>query len=158
LEGRLIKSTDIQVWGLNQSGTIRVKLASNVLENVFPNLTGVQNRDLNTVSYVVGILNNHATLALTSVRIYFRILDARGATLAMALDTLGPAVKTGVVWSPGSPPATFTTPVTVGTGLSVATLNPGFVQAVWIKRTAIGGSSYARPEKNTLTVTGTSLA
>jgi hypothetical protein len=154
----LIKSTDIQIWGLNQSGTIRVQLQSNVLQNLFPNLTGVQNRDLNQTTYVVGILNNHSSLPLTSVKIYFRIVDARGATLSMALDPLGPVVKTGTVWSVGNGPATFTTPTTVGTGLAVATLNPGFVQSLWIRRTAVGGSSYARPERNTLTVTGTSAA
>lgn len=154
----MIKSSDIQIWGLNQTGTLRVQLLSNTLENVFPNLTGVQNRDLNSVTYVVGVLNNHSSLPLTSVKIYFRILDPKGATLSMALDPLGPAVKTGNVWSPGSGPTTFTTPTTIATGLAVATLNPGYVQSVWIRRVAVGGTSYARPERNTLTVVGTSAA
>lgn len=154
----MIKSTDIQVWGLNNDGTIRVKLASNVLGNVFPNMTGVQNRDLQQLTYVVGILNNHASLALTTVKIYFRIVDPKGAGLSMALDPAGPVVKTGKVWSPDTPPTTFTSPTTIASGLAVATLNPGFVQSVWIRRIAVGGTSYAHPERNTLTITGTSAA
>jgi hypothetical protein len=153
----LIQASQLEVWGLNQIGTLRVKLPSNTLDNLFPSLTGVQNRDGNTVSYVIAFVNQHPSLALTSARIYFRILNTGGATLAIGLDPLGPAAKTGNVWTPGTPPATFTTPTTVGTGLSVPTLNPGFAVAVWVRRTATA-SAKVRPEKNTLTITGTSAA
>lgn len=152
-----IRATDLQFYGLKNDGTLGSRISSNVLNNLMPSLTGVQNRDLATTTYVVGILNNHASLALTSARIYFRILDSFGANLFIGLDPLGPAAKTGQVWSPGATPPTFTTPTTVGTGLAVATLNPGFVISVWVRRAATGGQA-RRPEKNTLTITGTTAA
>ena len=111
-----IKSSDLQYWSVTQDGILKQRLSTNVLNNFMPSLTGVQNRDLSNVNYVIAILNNHASLALTSAKIYFRILDASGATLSMALDPLGPAVKTGTVWSPTNPPTTYTTPTTIGTG------------------------------------------
>jgi hypothetical protein len=153
----MILSSQLELWGLNQSGTLRVKLSSNTMDNVFPSLTGVQNRDLQNISYVVAFVNQHPTLPLTSAKIYFRTLDSGGATLSIGLDPLGPAVKTGNVWTPGTPPATFTTPTTIASGLAVATLNPGFAVAVWIKRVATA-SAARRPERNTLTITGTSAA
>jgi hypothetical protein len=157
VEGRLIKSTELELWGLNQNGTLSVKFKSNTLQNLFPNMTGVQNRDLQQLTYVVAFVNQNSSLALTSARIYFRVAQAGGANLSIALDPLGPVVKTGNVWSPSNPPTTFTAPTTIGTGLAVATLNPGFAIAVWVRRIA-AASGAVKPERNTLTINGTSLA
>jgi hypothetical protein len=152
-----IRSTDLHFYGMKQDGTLGSRLTSNVLQNVFANLTGVQNRD-GVVNYaVIGVLNNHASLPLTSGKVYFRVPGAGGANLAIALDALGPQNKTGQVWTPGATPGTFSAPSTVGTGLTMATLNPGFVQAIWVRRTAVA-SAALRPERNTLTVTGTTAA
>lgn len=153
----MINSTDLQFWRVKSTGTLDYQMKSNSLDAFLPSLTSVQNRDLVSREYVLAIVNNHASLALTSARIYFRTLDTGGATLSIALDTLGPVVKTGNVWTPGSLPATFTTPTTIGTGLAVATLNPGFAIAVWVRRVATA-SPIKRPERNTLTITGTSAA
>jgi hypothetical protein len=153
----LIKSSDIEFWSVSGDGFLYQKLSSNVLNNMFASLTGVQNRDLRTDVKVIAIVNRHASLALTSMRVYFRVINSGGATLSIALDTLAPQVSTGKVAEPGTGPASFSTPTTVGTGLSVATLNPGFAQGIWVKRIATA-SAAVRPERNTLTVSGTSAA
>jgi len=152
-----IKSTDIEWWRVKNSGLLDYKMQSGALANFMPNLTGVQNRDLNNTSYVLAIVNQHPTLPLTNARIYFRQIDTGGATLSIALDTAGAVVKTGNVWTPGTSPTTFTTPTTQGTGLLVSTLNPGFAISVWVKRVATA-STAKKPERNTLTITGTTAA
>ena len=153
----MIKSSELQLWNVYGSGYIQKKMVSNTLENIFPNLTGVQNRDQTVLTYVLAWWNTHPSLALTSARIYFRTYAAGGTNLAIALDTTGPAPANGVIWNFSNPPATYITPTTVGTGLSVPTLNPGYAVAFWIRRTATA-SAPLRPERNTITITGTSAA
>jgi hypothetical protein len=154
----LIKSSDLQYWKVaNGSGLLVSKMTSGQLNNFLPSLTGVQNRDLNQTTYVFAIVNNHASLALTSARIYFRQLDPGGATLSMALDTRGVVNKNGPVWDSSNAPTSFVTPTTIGTGLAVASLTPGFAISVWVRRVATA-SGAKRPEKNTITITGTSAA
>jgi hypothetical protein len=154
----MIKSSDLEFWRVgNTSGLLVSKMTSGQLNNFMPSLSGTENRDLQNRNYVFAILNNHASLALTSARIYFRQIDSGGATLSIALDTRGVTVKTAPVWDASNPPVTFITPTTIGTGLSVPTLNPGFAIAVWVKRIATA-SAAKKPEKNTITITGTSAA
>jgi hypothetical protein len=151
-----IKSTDLEMWSTTGAGNLGVKLASNVLNNAMPSITGVQNRDLVQTVYVVAFVNQHASLPLTSAKIYLRVVDPGGATLAIGLDALGAQPKTGQIWTPGAV-VTYSTPTTIAAGLSVATLNPGYAIAVWIRRTATA-SAARRPEKNTLTIVGTTAA
>lgn len=152
-----IRSSDLQFWRVKSTGTLDYQMKSGSLDNFMPSLTGVQNRDLLSREYVLAIVNNHATLALTSARIYFRVAAPGGANLSMALDSLGPVAKTGAVWSVGSVPSTFTAPTTIASGLAVATLNPGFAIGLWVRRVATA-SAAMRPEKNTITIVGTTLA
>lgn len=150
-----IPSTDLQLWSILNNGTLNARLASNALNNVFPSISGAQNRDRAvSLAYVVW-LNNNASQALTACRIYFRVVTAGGATLEIALDPRGPQPRTGQFIDTSNPPTAYSTPTSIGAGLSVATLNPGNGIGVWIRRTATA-SAQMRPERNTLTLAGTS--
>jgi hypothetical protein len=151
-----IKSTDIEMWSTIGGGFLSAKIPSNSLNNAMPSLTGVQNRDSVQNVYVLAFVNQHASLPLTSAKIYFRVVDGGGAALAIALDPLGAQPKTGQIWTPGAS-VTYSTPTTIAAGLSVATLAPGNAIAVWVRRTA-SASAARRPEKNTLTIVGTTAA
>jgi len=152
-----IKATDLRWYSLNMDGGLSSRIAPATLHNVFGPITGAQNRDGITQYKIIAVVNEHASLPLTAARIYFRTVQSGGANIAMALDTLGPANKTGVVWTVGGTPTTFVSPVTFGTGLLVSTLNPGFAVAIWLRR-SISSAAALRPEKTTLTIAGTTAA
>jgi len=150
-----IRSSDIGWYGTS-SLRLGPKLTSGVLNNIFPDLTGAQNRDLAVSHRAVAIVNNHATLTLTNARIWFRTVDPGGAGFAIALDSLGVVAKTAqIIETPSG--LTFTSPTTSGTGLLVSSLAPGQAVGLWIRRVATA-SAKRKPERNVLTITGTTPA
>lgn len=112
---------------------------------LFDDISGAENA-ASTVDYrCVFILNNHATLTATNLSVYVSSEVSGGASVAIALDNAAVSAK-GSASAQGdqitnettAPTAvgTFSTPTTDGAGLTIASLAPGQVKAVWVKRTA----------------------
>jgi hypothetical protein len=150
-----IKSSDLQWFYVGESGFIGGRITSGALHNVFSEISGARNRDL-AVDYRVIALRNVSAQTLTSARIWFRYVDPRGAGVGIALDPIGAVTATSRL-SGGVAPGTFSSPTTSGTGLAVASLAGGQAIGVWIRRNATA-SSGAFPERNIITVTGTTPA
>lgn len=152
-----IKSTDLKWYGVNSAGTIASNvILSNSLHAIFPEMTGAQNKAGSTQIRAIALKNTHATLTLTGVKIYFRSLDNAGGILDIALDTIG-ATTNSVVVDAANPPVSWSIPTTSAGGLSVASLAPGAAVGLWIRRRG-NNSAQKKPERNTLTVVGTTPA
>lgn len=128
------------------------------LNNVFPDLTGAQQRDGAKNTRLIALVNTHPSLALTGVKVYISKLDTGGAHFEIALDPAG-VRNLGQPLKGDTDPATYSVPTTESGGLSVAQLGPGQAVGIWVRQRGAGSSGTNRaPERNTLTATGTSPA
>lgn len=111
---------------------------------LFDDISGAENA-ANTVDYrAFDVLNNHASLTLQDAVVYLSAEVAGGASVAIAVDNIGPVAKGSA--SQGAQIATelsaptgvgtFSSPTTVGTGLALGSLAPGQIRRVWVRRTA----------------------
>lgn len=110
---------------------------------LFDDVTGAENLASEDEYRCVFILNNHATLTLQSAVVYVSAETAGGASVAIAVDNIGPVAKGSAgaqaaqIASEDTAPAgvgAFSTPTTAGTGLALGNIGPGQVRAVWIRR------------------------
>lgn len=116
---------------------------------LFDDISGAENA-ASTVDYrCVFIRNNHATLTATSVTVYLSAEVGGGASIAIALDNVATSAKGSssaqadqIANETTAPTAvgSFSSPTTDGTGLSVGSLAPGQVKAIWVRRTAANSS------------------
>lgn len=117
---------------------------------IFDDITGAENA-ASTVDYrCIFIRNNHATLTATSVTVYVSAEVAGGANVAIALDNIATSAK-GAATAQAATIATetttptgvgaFSTPTTDGTGLAIASLAPGQVKGIWVRRTATNSAA-----------------
>lgn len=116
---------------------------------LFDDISGAENA-ASTVDYrAVDVLNNHATLTLQNAVVYLSSEVAGGASVAIAVDNVGPVAKGAA--SQGASIANettaptgvgaFSSPTTAGTGLSLGSIAPGQVRRVWIRRTAANSAA-----------------
>lgn len=117
--------------------------------NVFDDVSAAENAAL-TVDYrCIFVLNNHASLTATSPKFYLLSETAGGASIAISLDTTGVTAKGSAsaqaknianeTTAPSS--QTFSSPTTLGAALAGSDIPAGSVQALWIRRTALGGAA-----------------
>ena len=112
---------------------------------LFDDISGAENA-ASTVDYrCVFVLNNHATLTASSVTVYVSAEVSGGASVALALDDIAASAKgsssaqAALIASETTAPSgtgSFSTPTTDGGGLSIGSLAPGQVKAIWVRRTA----------------------
>lgn len=111
---------------------------------LFDDISGAENA-ASTVDYrAFDVLNNHATLALQNGVVYLSAEVAGGASIAIAVDNVGPVAKGAA--AQGASIATETTaptgvgafsaPTTSATGLPIGSPAAGQVRRVWARRTA----------------------
>lgn len=115
------------------------------LNGLFDDVTGSENA-ASTVDYrCIFVLNNHATLTASAMTIYLASEVAGGTSIAIALDSIAASAKGSAsaqaaqIASETTAPTgvgAFSSPTTDGTGLSIGSLAPGQVKAVWVRRTA----------------------
>lgn len=130
------------------------------LNNLFDDISAAENAALTSDYRCIFVLNNHATLSLTGVSYYLVSETAGGANISISLDTGGVTAKglasaqAKTIANETTAPAsqTFTSPVAAGV-LTGADIPAGSCQAIWIKRTALGGAAQA--DGVVLRVTGT---
>lgn len=117
------------------------------VDNLFDDMSAAENAAL-TVDYrLFFVLNNHATLTLTSPVVWISSTSGGGPAFAISVDTTGVTAKGSAsaqaktianeLTAPAS--QTFSSPTTKGTGLSIADIPAGSVQGIWVRRTGVNG-------------------
>ncbi len=137
-------------WGGFTSTT---PLSSTSLNNLFPDVTGAENAGDQVDYACVFILNNTVsghTMMNPIVWMPTTYLTSGGVTLALAADPTAPSVKTSgtaqavaissATIAPSGVSGWVAPSVSNSGGVSIANVAPGYVQAVWIRRTATGNS------------------
>lgn len=158
-----IRSADLQWWfaGADRTLSSGRALVSNKLNEVFPDMSGASNRD-SIVDYVRSVtIINQSALTLSSAKVFFKTVDGGGATHRIAWDVLGVVSGGGIVVSKYEDrPTVFSSAyVSFATGLALpASLAAGQAITLWIQRQGQNYPAGRKPERNTLTIQGTTPA
>ncbi len=125
------------------------ELTDNTLNNLFDDISGAENA-ASTVDYrCIFIHNSHASISATVMVIYLSSEVSGGASISIGLDPVG-AIAVGssssqaaTIANETTAPAgvSFSAPTTSGAGLSIGTLQAGYVYGVWVRRTAANSSA-----------------
>lgn len=154
-----VRASDLK-WYRTDSGGRRSTLVSSAAGGIFPNLSAAQNKAQGTDYRLLAVVNTHPSSTLSDLRVFLSRIDSRGAAVAIALSATGVVAQTAAVGDPNTIPGTFHAPSTEASGLTPGagvTLPPGFALGVWVRRRA-AATSAVTPERNTLTLSGTSSA
>lgn len=160
-DGDSTANTDVNTWLGKHVSTTPVDLVVS-LNNLFDDVTGDESSAGSVEYRCIFVLNNHGTLSLTNTKVWLSSEVASGATVAIGLDPVGAIAKGSVlaqatdVASETDAPAgvTFSSPTTKLAGLSIGTLAPGEVQAIWVRRTVPAGTSAMSNDGATIRVEG----
>lgn len=128
------------------------QITDNVINNLFDDITAVENAASEAEYRGFFIHNNHATLAAQNVVVWIQSEVALGASVALSIDTTGITVKglgsaqMKTIADENTAPATQTFSsacVSQGTALSIGTIPAGSVCGIWIRRTAANNAALA---------------
>ncbi len=151
---KLYLSTTAGSAGNANSGTVGNSLgkyvstsqvSSTALNNLFPDLTGAQNAASQVDYQCFFILNDTASgNSMLNTVVWINSQVSGGATLAIGLDTTAASLKSAsaaqalqIANATTAPSGvTFSAAASSGAGLSVGTIPPDFVRAIWVRRTA----------------------
>lgn len=131
------------------------------LNNLFDDISATENAAL-TVDYrLFFVLNNHASITLTSPVVWLSSETAGGANIAISVDTTGVTAKGSAsaqakqIANETTAPTSqsFSSPTTKGTGLTIADIPAGSVQGIWVRRTAAASTALS-PDGVVLRVEG----
>jgi hypothetical protein len=124
--------------------------AGGAANDLFDDISGAENA-ASTVDYrCIFVHNSNASNSLQNAVVYLSAEVAGGASIAVAADStaasaLGSASAQALtVASETTAPAgplTFSSPTTVGTGVSLGTIPSGQVKAFWVRRTAANSAA-----------------
>lgn len=124
-------------------------IADATVDNLFQDVTGIENADSNDDYQCYFYHNNHATLDLNQGYLYVNSDTSGGTVDAVGLDPIG-ITQVGVatpqaqtIPNKNTPPVgvVFTTATAPTSGLVIASLPHGFCIGIWIRRTATNGPS-----------------
>jgi hypothetical protein len=137
--------------------------------SLFDNITGDENA-ASTVDYrCFFVYNAHGSLTLESAVIYVSAETAGGASVAIAVDNIGPLTLTSASAQAAEIANETTAPTGIGTwgtpttkaaaaaAHSLGNIAPGFVKAVWVRRTA-ANTAALNADGFTVTVAGDTAA
>lgn len=129
---------------------VSTTVAPSTTAGVFDDVSGDENAS-SVVDYrCVFVLNNHASLTLTNAAVYLSAEVAGGASIAIAVDNIGPVAKgsgsaqAAQVASETTAPSgvsAFSSPTTRAGGIALGNIGPGQVRAVWLRRTAANSAA-----------------
>lgn len=120
------------------------------LDNLFPDITGDENASSNIDYQCLFIHNNHGTLTLQNTVVWISGEVVGGANTAIATDNIAPSAlgassaQAAQIASKNTTPtgtSAFSSPTTKATGLTIGSLAPGQVKAIWIRRTATNSAA-----------------
>ena len=144
-------------------------LSATALNNLFDDISGVDNAASVTEYRCVFVHNAHATLSLTSAVLWINGGDpADGATVTVAVDStaasaIGASAAQALEATTDTAPGgsitglSYSMVTTSGTGLALGTIPAGSCKAFWVKRAA-ANSAAVTAETVTLAVTGDTAA
>lgn len=116
---------------------------------LFDDVSGAENAASDVEYRAVDVLNNHATLTLQSAVVYISSEVSGGASVALAVDNIGPVSKSGSsqganVADENTAPTgvgSFSSPTSAGSGLALGNIAPGQIRRVWVRRTAANSAA-----------------
>lgn len=114
------------------------------LHNLFDVITGDENAASDVEYRCLFVLNDHATLTWENVVVWLSAEVSGGAVAAIGVDTTAASAKGAssaqalTIANESTAPAgvSFSAPTTKGAGVSIGSLAPGQVRAIWVRRTA----------------------
>jgi len=120
------------------------EIASGVLYNLFPTLTGDQNSSGASDYKCVFVRNKHSTLTLIAPVVWLTGLTASSTTYSIGLDSNpaslvgASAAQAALIATTANAPAgvTFSAPTTKSAGIALGDLPPLSCIALWVKRKA----------------------
>jgi hypothetical protein len=131
------------------------------IENLFDNVSAAEATAGMTDYRCFFVLNNHATLTYTDAEVSVQSQTASGASVTIALDDVAISAKGAVVAQAAAIASSTDAPSGVGVfgagPLSIGSLAPGQVKAVWVKRITPGGSSAQNPDGAVIRFSGETL-
>jgi hypothetical protein len=130
--------------------------------NLFDDISGAENA-ASTVDYrAVAVLNNNASNTLENAVLYISAETAGGASVAIATDNIAASAKGSAsaqlaeianeTTAPSGVSA-FSSPTTIGTGLSLGNIPVANVKGYWVRRTAANTAALSS-DGATIAVTG----
>lgn len=136
------------------------------LENLFDNVSSAESSSGDTEYRCIYIHNAHATLALTSPKVWIQQeTPSADSVIDIGLDPAGvgdgstTGVATTVVDEQTAPAGvTFTHPTTEGGGLAIADIPAGQSAALWLRRTISAAAAAAAADNVVLRVKGDTAA
>lgn len=117
---------------------------STSLHGLFDVVSGTENAASESEYRAIYVLNNHATLTFYGAVVWLSGAVASGTDVTIAVDNIAANAKGSgsaqgaVIANEDTAPTgvgTFSAPSSIGTGLLLGDLAPGFGRMVWIKRT-----------------------
>lgn len=126
-------------------------ITSGVLNNLFDDVTGDENAQLDVEYRCFFVINNHASLTLQNAVVWIDTQVAGGADAAIGVDPTGATAKGSATAQAESVPdedtaptgVTFSTPTTKAGALVLGDIPAGSVHAVWVQRTATDSAALA---------------
>ena len=125
-------------------------VTDNTANNLFDDISGDENA-ASTVDYrCIFVYNSHSTLTYLTPKVWLSSEVAGGASIAIAIDdiaasdlTSGSAQAAEIATETTTPTGVgaFSSPTSKGTGLSLGSLAPGKVRAIWVRRTAANSAA-----------------
>jgi hypothetical protein len=124
--------------------------AGGSLNDLYDDISGAENA-ASTVDYRgIAILNNNTANTLQNAVCYISAETAGGASIALATDNIAASAKASasaqmaLIASETTAPSgvsSFSSPTTLGTGLSLGNIPVANVKGMWVKRTAANTSA-----------------
>lgn len=132
---------------------VSTSVLSTAANGLFDDISGDENA-AGVVDYrCIFVLNNHATLTMLSAVVYLSAEVAGGASIAIAVDSIGPVAKGSSTAQAAQIANETTAPAGVGafgsptsraagaTAHALGNIGPGQVRAVWVRRTAANSAA-----------------
>ncbi len=132
-------------------------LTTNVLNNLFDDVSGDESAAGDTEYRGVYIKNNHGSITWTSVYAWISSLTTSTGdeiSIALADEGLNAAMETIGNESTAPVGPSFSTPTTKGTGLSLGSLPAGQYYGLWVKRVVTAGCAAKDNNAGTLSIEG----
>lgn len=143
--------------------TTALNLAS-PLNNLFADVSGADAQAGRVDYRCIFVLNNHGSLTLKNPVVWIKDEVAGGANIAISVDTTAASPKNSsqaqakeIATETTAPSGqSFSSPTSKEAGLALGDIPPGYVKAIWIRRTVPAGTAAKAADGVTLRVEGDS--
>lgn len=143
-------------------GISNTEITTNVINNLFDNVTGTESGAGDVEYRCIAIINTHATLTYIGAKIYIAALTSSSddeIDIGLGTTAVGTADEQ-LVGSESTAPSsvTFSRPTTSGAALVIGDIPPGSHKSIWIRRTVNAGAAAFTNDNAQLMLEGETLA